>query len=490
MTFPHLDWHSLMNQLRRKDAHSDTPAVPEEKNEENYETRSEHERDYDRLLFSAPLRRLQDKTQVFPLERNDSVRTRLTHTHEVANMARSMGVALAFVHDGQMNFPKDIDAKRNIPALLAAIGLAHDLGNPPFGHSGEEAIRAWVRKNADPKSNNASSRAVFGETPNTVAQAEKNDFLYFEGNAQAFRLLTRLQVLTDDYGLNMTYAFLAALLKYPVASDKMDKGFKARKKFNFFQSEVDIVDDVWAQTGLREGVRHPLTYLMEACDDIAYSVVDVEDGVKKGLCSFSKLKDYLIQHSNADPCVTEVIDRSEKKFKEVLLRELSPDAVEDISMQYFRVYAIGAMVPAAVKAFMSNYAAIMDGSYNGELMADSKAVMLWKRLKEFDRTHLYRHPDVLLVESNGFRTIHRLMDYFWDAIIEQETALRDRGLPDPRMAYTFARISENYRRVYESDKNKMPDAYKRLQLVTDMVSGMTDSFALSLYDDLSRCHGS
>jgi len=300
-----LDWTALLNSRRRKPRPGGKAHEPR-----LGEDRTQHERDHDRILFSTPVRRLQDKTQVFPLERNDSVRTRLTHSHEVANMARSMGTTLAFVHGEALGFPASVEPLRNVPALLEAIGLAHDLGNPPFGHQGETAIQTWMKRHATPRSEEPGSFAIF-DAPG-LTEPMRRDFLAFEGNAQAFRLLTRLQILNDDFGLNMTYAFLAALMKYPVPSDAVDKSSHARKKFNFFQSEAGIAAEVWAETGLRQGVRHPLTFVMEACDDIAYSVVDVEDAAKKNLINFNVLTAWLRHDACDDEVTLGVCERAER----------------------------------------------------------------------------------------------------------------------------------------------------------------------------------
>ena len=279
-----LTWERLLLPKRRKDIH-DAP--------ESLGTgigRKEIERDYDRLLFCAPIRRLADKTQVFPMETNDSIRTRLTHSHEVSNLARSIGIRLAFDHRKDVfgDSADDLCVERTVPALLAAAGLAHDLGNPPFGHQGEMSIRRWFERRE--------------ENQESVA----TDFLRFDGNCQTFRLVTKLQILNDAYGLNLTYATLAAMLKYPIFwnSDTQRHRFK---KFGVFESERDIAADVWEHTGLAEGIRHPLAYVMEACDDIAYSVIDAEDIVKKGYASFNDLIDHLQSAGNADKATEDVV---------------------------------------------------------------------------------------------------------------------------------------------------------------------------------------
>ncbi|MCF6338782.1 MAG: dNTP triphosphohydrolase [Gammaproteobacteria bacterium] len=466
-----LNWKSLLNSERRKPKKAQAQEVEKSK---PVEVRTQIERDYDRILFSTPVRRLADKTQVFPLERNDSVRTRLTHSHEVSNLARSIGVTLAF--EDKVVTDATLKPERNLPSVLASIGLAHDLGNPPFGHQGEHAIQAWFADNPD----------VLNDS---LDKAMKQDFLKFEGNAQTLRLLTRLQLINDDYGLNLTYATLAALMKYPTASDGIDKAKVASKKHGYFQSEKEIVADIWKETGLSEGVRHPLTYIMEACDDIAYAVLDAEDAVKKGLVSFSDLMAYLEHHGSGDDAVGKVIESACEKHKQH--REeatgLSPAELNDISMQMFRVYAIGQMIGDVRNAYKDQEDAIMMGNLTSDLLTMSDSSRLCELLKKFDKDHAYVHRSVLEVELTGYNTIRGLMDFLWEAIYQRKkpTDLGSRR-STPFAAYAYNRISENYRRIFENDSNDMPVRYKELQLLTDMISGMTDSFALSLYDELKQ----
>ncbi|MEG9500290.1 MAG: dNTP triphosphohydrolase [Methylorubrum extorquens] len=476
-----LDWNKLLNPQRRKDQ-----AAGKAYERKVGEARTEHERDHDRILFSTPVRRLQDKTQVFPLERNDSVRTRLTHSHEVANMARSMGTTLAFVHGAELGLPPEAEPLRSVPALLEAVGLAHDLGNPPFGHQGESAIQSWMARNAAPRDAVAGSFGIFdGWAP---TEEQRQDFLKFEGNAQAFRLLTRLQIVNDEFGLNMTYAFLAALMKYPVPSSRTAKGSQARKKFNFFQSEAEIAEEVWEHTGLGQGIRHPLTFVMEACDDIAYSVVDVEDAAKKGLINFNVLMAWLKHDAGDDPVTGDAVRWAEAQHADFRRKNLSPRELDDISMQMFRVNAIGKMVTAAVETFVRRKDEILSGAFDEELMASSTARTLWGSLKRFAKLHVYSHQRVLEVELEGHRTIHALMDVFWSAIVDRQDAGDLASKRPPLSGYVYSRISENYRRIAEAPTNRMPMRYRELQLITDMISGMSDSFALSLYEDLRRHH--
>lgn len=459
-----MTWNKLLTAERRKSSGSGAT-----------DFRTEHERDHDRILFCTPVRRLADKTQVFPLERNDSVRTRLTHSHEVSNLCRSMGTWLAFKDPA---FSGSQQLVRSIPSILAAAGLAHDLGNPPFGHRGENAIQEWFRRH--------SKDILEGETA-ALMEAHRQDFLRFEGNAQTFRILTRLQLLNDDFGLDLTCATLAAVMKYPTASDGIDKSNVATKKHGFFQSEADIAQEVWRKTGLRLGVRHPLTFLMEACDDIAYTVMDAEDAVKKGLMSFSDLMAYLEQHCSSDALSKRIFDSSMKKHAEYRKESLSPAELNDISMQRFRVFAIGEMVNAATAAFDSKRTEIEQGRLATDLVEASEAAKLRDCLKNFDRQHAYRHKSVLAVEATGTKTIWALMDILWAAITQRSKAAElGSARATPFLCYAYEKISENYRRIFESPRNLMPVRYREAQLLTDMISGMTDTFAIDLLNDLNR----
>jgi len=477
-----MDWTKLLNDGRRKSRGKAKPRKPGEQ-------RVEHERDHDRILFSTPVRRLQDKTQVFPLEPNDSVRTRLTHSHEVANLARSIGTTLVFEHAEALGIPETLQPKRSVPALLEAIGLAHDLGNPPFGHQGEAAIQSWMLKHSAPKSPDSGSFGIFDGAGAELTKSQRLDFLKFEGNAQAFRLLTRLQVINDNFGLDMTYAFLAALMKYPVPSDKADKTSQARKKFNFFQSERDIAAEVWEETGLGEGIRHPLTFIMEACDDIAYSVVDIEDAAKKGFLSLYDLLAYLEHEAGGDELVRDLCASARERDKKYRDLSLSAGELDDISMQMLRVRAIGALVPAATRVFVQHKDAILSGTFDNDLLAVSDGRVLWKALKEFAKAHVYKHRSVLEVELKGHQTIHALMDMFWQAIRDRADEYDLASKRPPYSQYVYNRISENYRRIAEDSDNGMPIRYRELQLITDMISGMSDSYAISLREELERLRG-
>lgn len=478
-----LTWDKLLSATRRKDlVHTAGAPAPLD----IAVGREEVERDYDRILFAAPTRRLADKTQVFPMEENDSVRTRLTHSHEVSNLARSIGVSLAFEHDLAV-FGERHDAlrvKRVVPALLAAIGLAHDLGNPPFGHQGEASMQEWFSQQAlemaiatgacDSTGNNDGG-------PVELAQFVEADFLEFDGNAQTLRLLTRLQVLNDDFGLNLTVATLAALLKYPVIYGQPKGGYK---KAGVFRSEQALIEQVWAETGLSPGLRHPLAFVMEACDDIAYSVIDAEDTIKKGYASFSDLIDYIrsearLPDGSEDPVSQEIVVKALEKSSEFPRLKLSSSELNDISMQYFRAIAISKMVDAATRTFVKHVSDMLAGTISPdfELIAASNCGVFCKTVKKFDRRYGFRQRDVLRLELKGHNYIQSMMSMLWRAV---QAGGNSRS---PFDRFVYGSISENYRRVYEAGSRA---AYDKRQLICDAVSGMTESFLIKKHDELRR----
>lgn len=470
-----MQWNELLLDSRRKPKKTKSPS--------SALGRADIERDFDRVLFLAPTRRLADKTQVFPLEQNDSVRTRLTHSFEVSNLARSIAIQLVFENKEKI-FDEHSESgrciERDIPALLATIGLAHDLGNPPFGHQGEKAIQSWFNENQKYFENDG------------VLEPEFDDFLNFDGNAQTIRLLTKLQILNDQYGLNLTYATLAALIKYPQSSKyikerKKDKIELTWKKHGYFESEAEIIKDVWNKTGLAEGVRHPLTYIMEACDDIAYSVLDAEDIVKKGLASFYDLVNHLECHANGCPIIEKLIIQIKKDNDEFRKENLSPAELNDVSMQKFRVFAIGALQSNVLKTFIDNKDKFMDSTApQKDLMSLSAANELCSVLKDFDFKWGYQNKSVLKLELSGHNYIQELMDMLWIGIHGQTTQAYKSDTPFGK--YAYQKISENYRRVFEDESNKMSLRYKEAQLLTDAISGMTDSYLIKLHSELKSLY--
>jgi dGTPase len=506
-----LNWGKLLTDVRWPKAATERSSPKGDTPQWLVASRTETERDFDRILFAAPTRRLGDKTQVFPLEKNESVRTRLTHSHEVANLARSIGTYLINGPEGRQIIEEAVqadptwtesDVRRAVPAILAAIGLAHDLGNPPFGHQGEAAIQSWVARNQSKLfEDGAEDQAVC----KGLTSAHRQDFLKFDGNAQTLRTVTRLQVVKDDRGLNLTFGTLAALMKYTVSSDCVEAETDgvnvpaSRRKVGFFVSEAPLVQRIRTETGLAPGhARHPLTHLLEACDDIAFLIVDAEDAVKKQIVSFNDLIAWLESRSASkdDDLINWVLRVAKIGAEQARASKLPPAEVNDVSMQIFRANAITAMVSAVIGAFNKKYNDIMTGRLEEPLLDVSIARAFAKEMKEFDKQHAYSHRRVLEIELAGYNTVSELLDMLWRGITERVSLERvESSRESPFARYAYGRISENYRRVFEGRLPStggrdadLPIRYRELQLLTDMIAGMTDQYAIDLHRELREFH--
>ena len=432
--------------------------------------RAEFERDFDRAVFSTPVKRLQDKAQVFPLEPHDAVRTRLTHSLEVSSVARGLGRKAANWLLDQKAIERGMD--RSIEAIAATCGLIHDLGNPPFGHAGEKAIRDWFRQ---------GKRKALLLKLNSKQQVQ--DFLQFEGNAQSLRLVATLQVLADYTGLNLTFGTLSVLGKYVVPSDQANSeaANRAHRKPGYFTSEAAIVEEMRQQTGTGDA-RHPVCYLVEAADDIVYLAADVEDAVKKNVLSWNEIEKTL-EDWNAGP-----VQDALKLQKDILKAggsSVPSDLEGDIKAAAFRTAAISVMVGAAFKVFQAQYDSIMRGQYEGALLSDSEAAELSKCLRTLGETRVYPTRSTLTLELMGRKVIGDLMDLFWEGA---ETMPKDKEPQSFSFAGKAAALfSPNYRKVFRhfaKESTHLPEQYHRFQLVTDYICGMTDSFAKRLHAEL------
>ncbi|HQT76915.1 MAG TPA: dNTP triphosphohydrolase [Rhodopila sp.] len=519
MTTGWLDWGKLLSDGRFPRAEPEDRAEPGSP-PWMVNSRTETERDFDRILFATPTRRLGDKTQVFPLERNESIRNRLTHSYEVANLARSIGTHVVYSDlgariveeaSGTLGRGCADRVRRAVPAILSAIGLAHDLGNPPFGHQGEEAVRHWVRANErEIFGVSEKQKAFLGERGANLVHADlermtprqRDDFRHFEGNAQTLRTLTRLQVVKDNRGLNLTFGTLSALMKYTVPSDRAGRHVHgeaapaATRKVGYFTSEAELVERIRQETGLPGYVRHPLTYIMEACDDIAYLIIDAEDAIKKQLVSFADLMAWLENRQELfnDEFSQWILRHGRAGACQARDARLPPSEINDVSMQIFRANAISAMVSAVIRAFEDRYDTIMTTGLDEPLLDLSIARPFAEAIKDFDFQHAYRNRRVLEIELSGFNTIHGLLDLLWRGITEREDFDNPASRrTSPFARYAYGRISENYRRVFEGRvpppvdiRTDLPIRYRELQLLTDMIAGMTDQFAIDLHEELER----
>ena len=413
------------------------------------------------------------------MDENDGVRTRLTHSHEVSNLARSIGTRV--FKDASVIFA-NTDLHDTVQPILAAIGLAHDLGNPAFGHQGEMAIGAWFEARADWIFTHGRRSGATISTP--IPETFRGEFLKFDGNPQTLRLLTRLQTHHACVGLDLSAATLGASLKYAVHVSNRDKGRAASKKGGFFEAERDVVDWIRSETGLAEGQRHPLTWIMEACDDIAYSVLDIDDLLKKGVLSADDV--LVILKHDVEVKERDEIRKLEAKFIEVNQSERRAEIQRDIKIQYLRAYMIEALINDASDAFVRDSAAIHALTQSAGLMDENR---LCEALKGVAKQYGFSHPSVLRTEAEGAAAIDGLMTEFWNAISDRETDDLRSNRRSARARYVFGLVSPNYIEVAEDAAARSGQAgglrYRELRLLTDMMSGMTDTFAMKLWRDLS-----
>ncbi len=445
------------------------------------DVRSDFRKDYHRIIGSAAFRRLQDKTQVFPLDRGDFVRTRLTHSLEVSSFAESVGdTALRrLAAEGREEISSEM--REACCDILRCAGLIHDIGNPPFGHFGEYTIREWFGAHLD-------SLCFDGSPVSELLDGQmKGDLLNFEGNAQALRVLTKLHYLIDEHGMNLTYALLNTVIKYPVSSLDINKksGNIKDKKMGFYCSEQGLYESIVAATGA-ENCRYPLTFLLEAADDIAYKTADIEDAVRKGMIGYDLLLSELkaaAEKCENKQCRETILKAADKlvycyeKAEEKALHEPRRNAVQTwtISMQSLLIYA-------ASDAFCENYDAIMAGEMKKELLAVSPAAAFADALSDIAYRHAFLSKEILKIELS----VSTMMDYLLGMLTG--AALRF-STPQERITDSklISVISENYVKICLMQcegATKAWQAYYRLMLVTDYICGMTDSFAQELYRQL------
>jgi dGTPase len=443
--------------------------------------RSEFDRDFGRAVFSTPVRRLQDKAQVFPLEEHDAVRTRLTHSLEVSSVARSLGEAAERI--AMKRGEIENNQVGSIPTIAATCGLIHDLGNPPFGHAGELAISDWFRKQErlDPALFDEFESKDLAVKPMDTQFAK--DFLNFEGNAQTLRLIARLQVLADDYGLNLTCGTLSASSKYVARSDTINRSNQARKKHGFFASENELVSRMRQEVGT-EDARNPIAFLVEASDDIVYSTVDLEDGIKKHCMGWDLLEEELLKKCGSE-CLKRSLSKAKEKIEPAGLTGQSRDEAMAIG---FRTFAIPEMVAATIRTFDAEYDAIMAGEYAHEILYKSEAGGLAETCKDIARERVYVSSEVLKREIMGREIIFDLLDLYWEAAQAFDSGKDLKGFSKK----IYDQISSNYRRIFQGNmlnsgaQGGPPAQYFRMQLITDQVSGMTDSFAVKLHRELKN----
>ena len=464
---PQMTWDRLLSAERSRSSKRNPDDI-----------RSEFAKDYHRIISSASFRRLQDKTQVFPLDRGDFVRTRLTHSLEVSSFAGSIGdTALARLSETHPEITPQVRA--DCAEILRCAGLIHDIGNPPFGHFGEFAIREWFTDNLPRLSCRGKSAAEL------LTPQQRADLEHFEGNAQALRVLTKLHFMVDSNGMNLTYALLNTIIKYPVPSTGINKksGDIRTKKMGYFAAEQQLFENITSSTGAKD-CRYPLTWLLEAADDIAYKTADIEDAQRKGLLSYSTLLSEL--GSLADKCRTREESETLQKTLELLphylrnARERGMPSVEENAVQNFLVRVQSMMIYAAADSFVKNYDLIMRGELRTELLADSPVRVLSDALSDIACRYAFNSKEILRIELSVSEMMNCLLERLSGAALRFETP--QEKMTDSKLINV---ISENYVKICRSGwSSPGEEMYSRLMLVTDYVCGMTDGFARQLFREL------
>lgn len=420
-------------------------------------SRSAYTIDSDRIIFSSAFRRLQDKTQVFPLSDNDYVHTRLTHSLEVASVGRSLGIRVGA--ELKKRYAEELADfhESDFGAIVYAAALAHDLGNPPFGHSGEDTIRDWFK--------NSKVAQFYREK---LSPAEIADFENFEGNAQGFRIVTHLQ-MPDNPGLKLTCATLAAFTKYPRESilplAEKPKGISA-KKFGFYQSEKDNFTTVAGKTGLLRRdpntawwCRHPLAYLVEAADDICYGLIDYEDGFRLGHLTYEQVAESFLRVTG-DPKDRERAGRMKEKKN---------------AIAFLRAQSIGAAVQQTTDAFLKNEEAMRKGTFDEELLGHLESGQELKQIKKHSIETIYSTQAGVMIEVAGYEILQSLLDDFAGAV--DDIARNGSSGANPRSRKLIQLIPGQF---LGDERQPDANAYSRLLKITDFISGMTDTYATNL----------
>ena len=424
---------------------------------QNIVSRTDFQRDFDRIIFSSAFRRLQNKTQVFPLPGSVFVHNRLTHSLEVSSVGRSLGsLAGEFI---VQNFENELteDSKNfylyNLNNVIAAACLCHDIGNPAFGHSGEDAIASFFEKNES-------------ELKPKFTEKEWADLVNFEGNANAIRILTHKQTGKDEGGTQLTYTTLASIAKYPCEAIAKKKGHVNRKKFGFFQSEkqtfLNIANATKMMVESEEPTvfkRHPFVWLVEAADDICYNIIDMEDAHRLGIISTADCENLFMD------LIKSVNEKDAKRSTEKLL--LFSNKNERIS--YLRAKVINALINKSTELYQLHFSEIIDGTLNKALLDIFKSESeSFQEVERFSIEKIYGHRSVVEIENAGYNVMYELLNHFIPPIIKEKSERK--GFEKKALQLIPSQF------IYEDGT-----VYEKVLGVLDFVSGMTDNFATDLY---------
>ena len=438
-----MEWKQLISNKRFGQEH---------KHAERHDDRSEFKRDYDRLIFSSAFRRLQNKTQVFPLPGSIFVHNRLTHSLEVASVGMSIGNDIS-----RRVIQKRPELKETlveeIGTIVSAACLAHDLGNPPFGHSGEKAIQTFFSEGPGQKIKSMVSSEFW------------DDITHFEGNANAFRILTHRFKGRRQGGFVMTYSMLASIVKYPFASSLAGN----HGKFGFFASEAEsyrkIADELGISCKSAPGeplkyARHPLVYMVEAADDICYEIMDIEDSHKLKILSYAETEHLLLSFFDED---------IQQKIRQRIIDEELTD--ENEKVVYMRASVIGKLENECVAAFLAHEEEILAGTFEGSLIdhISERQKKAYQECEKISYSKIYQSKPVLDIELSGYQIMATLMEVFIEAAV------------NPSRFYS----KQLLRRVSSQYDIENENLEERIMAVLDYISGMTDIYALDIYQKIN-----
>lgn len=474
-----IDWDKYLSSKRYREK---SEFDEHKKNDKDSDKRNAFESDFGRVAFSSALRRMHDKAQVMPLTTGDSVHTRLTHSIEVMSIAYSLGITLC--RDSEFvdlyGQGKSIEYERMIPMVLKTAAFVHDIGNPPFGHFGETIIQNYFKEYLKKR---------------IVTDKESLDFTCFDGNAEGFRILTRLQYIGDLSGLNLTYTTLAAYSKYP-NDGCINKKYIGTKKHGVFTSESDILAKMADACNMRcaNGCikRHPLSFLVEAADSISYNVMDIEDGMTMGWYSFSDVTDFIDRYmvkktNNPDFSILKTLGID---FKTEQISEKD----EKRMMCDFRVKAIRYFVNLAITRFKDNIEDIDNGIYSKELIEDGDYVS--SAFHEFAVKKIYPQREIEQIELTGYSVLNGLLDILLNCAFNPDKKFRNHL--KSVISKTFLKVANREQAkdsptVYKFFSNddvvdldiEVLNPYSKLRVIVDLISGMTDRYAVNVYQKLS-----
>jgi len=423
------------------------------------DARSEYQRDFDRIIFSSAFRRLQNKTQVFPLPGSVFVHNRLTHSLEVSSVGRSLGnLAGEFIvenFNNQLNEESKQFYQHSLYDVISSACLCHDIGNPAFGHSGEDAIASYFERNESLLKNRFSEK-------------EWTDFIHFEGNANAIRILTQKQTGKSEASFGLTFATMASIAKYPCESIAKDKKILHRKKFGFFQAEIENFKKLTEETEMIKETespivykRHPFVWLVEAADDICYNIIDLEDSHRLGIIDHDKCRNLLEELiASFDP---KGIDKVKLRMREI------SDKNEKIS--YLRAKSIGQLIQATSKAFKENFEDVLNGNLSKPLLdcvkeSNRSSAIVLKEIEDFSIEFIYNHHSVVEIENAGYNVMYELLSHFAEPILKTNRSNWEEK--------AVKLIPSQF--LYEDGSD-----YQKMMGVLDFVSGMTDNYATELY---------